>query len=292
MKRLGALGTAALVVVGLLVVVAVGAPWIAPHDPNLSDLLAAYQGPSPSHLLGTDGTGRDIASRVIWGARTSLLGPAAVIALSLAVGVPLGLAAAWRGGALDAVVARVLDVIFSLPGILLAVLTVAVFSPGLPPAVIALSIAYLPYVGRVVRSAARQQRVQPYIAALEVQGSSGLAICLRHILPNIAGLVLAQATLAFGYALIDLASLSFLGLAVQPPQADWGVLANDSSSVLQGYPGQVVYASVCIVVTVVALITLGDRLAADRPALVRRWRRRPAAAPAVVAPRPAVEEAA
>src|SRR5581483_8591074 len=101
---------------------------------------------------------RDILSRLIWGTRTSLLGPAAVVALSALAGVPLGLAAAWRGGAADAVVSRVLDVIFSLPGILLAVLAVAVFSPGLPPAVVALSVAYLPYAGRAVRGAARQQR--------------------------------------------------------------------------------------------------------------------------------------
>jgi peptide/nickel transport system permease protein len=273
-RRFGPAGLLALGVVGLFVLIAVGAPWIAPHDPTATDLLAAYRPPSGAHLLGTDATGRDIFSRLIWGARTSLVGPAAVIALSLLVGVPLGLASAWRGGWLDAVVARVLDVIFSLPGILLAVLAVAVFSPGLGPAVVALSVAYLPYVGRVVRSAARQQRVQPYVAALEVQGSSGLAICVRHILPNIAGLVLAQATLAFGYALIDLASLSFLGLAVQAPAADWGVLANDSSSVLQGHPGQIVYASIAIVAAVVALITLGDRMAGDDATVARRLRRR------------------
>lgn len=279
MSRLGPGGRVALGVVAFLALVALIAPWLAPHDPNTTDLLGAFLPPSPEHWLGTDGTGRDIAARLIFGARTSLVGPAAVIALCLLVGVPLGLASAWRGGWLDAVVSRVLDVIFSLPGILLAVLAVAVFSPGLPPAVVALSIAYLPYVGRVVRSAARAQRVQPYVAALEVQGSSGLAICLRHILPNIAGLILAQATLAYGYALIDLASLSFLGLAVQAPQADWGVLANNSSAVLQGYPGQVIYASVCIVVAVVALITLGDRLADENPSVVRRSRRRVEAAP-------------
>jgi peptide/nickel transport system permease protein len=274
MSRLGLGGRLALGVVTLFVVVALAAPWLAPHDPDTMDLLGTFLPPSPDHWLGTDDTGRDIASRLIWGARTSLAGPAAVIALCLLVGVPLGLASAWRGGWLDAVVSRVLDVIFSLPGILLAVLAVAIFSPGLPPAVVALAIAYLPYVGRVVRSAARQQRVQPYVAALEVQGSSGLTICLRHILPNIAGLILAQATLAYGYALIDLASLSFLGLAVQAPQADWGVLANNSSAVLQGYPGQVIYASICIVAAIVALITLGDRLANDNPSVLRRRRRR------------------
>jgi peptide/nickel transport system permease protein len=263
--------------------VAIAAPLLAPHDPAATDLLSAFQPPSGAHPLGTDGTGRDILSRLIWGARTSLLGPAAVIMLSLLVGVPLGLASAWRGGWLDAAAARVLDVIFSLPGILLAVLAIAVFSPGLPPAVVALAISYLPYVGRVVRSAARQQRVLPYVAALEVQGSSGIAICVRHILPNIAGLILAQATLAFGYALVDLASLSFLGLAVQPPEADWGVLANDSSAVLQGHPGQVIYASICIVVAVVSLITLGDRISGDNPGVVRRWRRRRVAAPTGVA---------
>lgn len=269
-QRLGIAGVSALTVLLVLVLMAVVAPWIAPYPPQSGSILDSYAPPSGAHWLGTDANGFDILSRLLIGARTSLLGPAAVILLSLFVGIPLALTAAWRGGLIDTVVSRVLDIVFALPGILLAILAAAVFGPGLTPAVIAIAIAYLPYVARVVRSAALQQRVQPYVAALEVQGVSGFAICVRHILPNIAGIVLAQATIAFGYALADLAALSFLGLAVQAPQADWGVLVNDQAGVRSGHSLQVIAASVLIIITVAALALLGDRVAGDDDRTLQR----------------------
>ncbi|MFE3016366.1 ABC transporter permease [Streptomyces sp. NPDC059256] len=269
--RLGIAGLIALGWIALMIATALLAPVVAPYDPDAQDLLNVYAPPGGDHLLGTDGTGRDIASRLIWGARTSLLGPALVVLLSLVIGLPLALAAAWRGGWLDAVVGRFLDIVFSLPAILLAVLAVAVFRPGPAPAVLALAVAYLPYVARVARSAALRQRAMPYIAALTVQGHSGTTICLRHLLPNISPVVGAQIPIAFASALMDLAALSFLGLAVQSPQADWGVLVNDAQAVLQGHSSQVVYAGTLIVATVVALMLLGDRLGGDtRPRRTRR----------------------
>ncbi|WP_418060599.1 ABC transporter permease [Pimelobacter simplex] len=271
---LGPVGTAALVVVVAMVLLAALAPWLAPYPVDQQDLQHPYAGPSPEHWLGTDATGRDILSRLLWGARTSLGGPALVVALSLAVGLPIGLSAAWRGGLLDAVLARVLDVIFAVPGILVAVLAVAVFEPGLAPAVIALAVAYLPYVARTARAAARAQRHLPYVEALELQGMGGLRICARHVLPNILGVVLAQVPVAFALALVDLASLSFLGLAVQAPAADWGVLVSDNAALLQGHPEQAVYAGLAIVTTVVALTFLGDRLTEGRPAARLRREKR------------------
>ncbi|XBB67053.1 ABC transporter permease [Nocardioides sp. WV_118_6] len=271
---LGPVGTAALVVVVAMVLLAALAPWLAPYPVDQQDLQHPYAGPSPEHWLGTDATGRDILSRLLWGARTSLGGPALVVALSLAVGLPIGLSAAWRGGLLDAVLARVLDVIFAVPGILVAVLAVAVFEPGLAPAVIALAVAYLPYVARTARAAARAQRHLPYVEALELQGMGGLRICARHVLPNILGVVLAQVPVAFALALVDLASLSFLGLAVQAPAADWGVLVSDNAALLQGHPEQAVYAGLAIVTAVVALTFLGDRLTEGRPAARLRREKR------------------
>jgi peptide/nickel transport system permease protein len=286
-RRLGATGMVALAFLLLVAVLAIGGSRLAPHDPDLGDILNAYAPVGPAHWLGTDINGRDTASRLIAGARTSLLGPAGVVLLSLVLGMPLALIAAWRGGTVDAIVSRVLDVIFALPGILLAILAVAVFGPGLVPAMLAIAVSYLPYVARIVRSAALQHRVRPYVTALEVQGASAFTICVRHILPNIAGLVLAQSTLAFGYALADLAALSFLGLAVQAPQADWGVLVNDQAGLQNGHAVQVVAASILISATIVALTLLGDRLAGnDEPRLQRRWRRRTngTSAPTVAAP--------
>ncbi len=275
--RLGAAGVAALTVLVLLLVTALLSPWIAPYAPQVGSILDSYASPSRAHWLGTDANGFDVLSRLMLGARTSLLGPAAVILLSLLVGLPLGLAAAWRGGWLDTLVSRTMDIVFAMPGLLFAVLAAASIGPGLRPAVVAIAISYLPYVARVVRSAALHQRVQPYVSALEVQGVSGLAICVRHLLPNIAGIVLAQATIAFGYALADLAALSFLGLAVQAPQPDWGVLVNDETGLRNGHSTQILAASILIVLTVAALAVLGDRLAGDRAATIhRRSRRRPA----------------
>lgn len=273
--RLGPVGVAALGVVLVAVVMAVAAPWIAPHDPNQSNLLEAYAPPGSSHWLGTDATGRDIASRLIYGARTSLVGPAAIVVLSLLISVPLALTAAWRGGWTAAVITRTLDVLFAIPGLLLAILAVSLFGPGLRSAVIALGIAYIPYVARLTVTAATAERRLPYVQVLSVQGIGALRISTFHIFRNIAPVLIGQATVAFAYALIDLATLSFLGLGVQAPSSDWGVLVSDRDAVLQGHPGQVTAASVLIVVTVLALFILGSRLSGEKA--IRRIRRKRAA---------------
>ena len=271
---LGPAGTVAAVFLLLVLLMAVLAPLVAPQDPNLQSLLDAYSGPSGAHLLGTDGLGRDIASRLVYGSRTSLLGPTLVVAVALAVGVPLALLAAWYGGWVNAVVARVFDLVYALPGLLLAVLAVALFGPGLMPAVVALSIAYIPFLARIVLAAARQQRVSPYVDALAVQGFGVVRITVRHILRNIGPVVLGQAAIAFGYALLDLASLSYLGLAVQAPTADWGVMVSDSNALLQGYWLPVLAPGVLIVCCVLALTVLGARISGERPQPYLRTRRR------------------
>lgn len=245
----------------LIAVIAIAAPWIAPHDPAAQDLLNPYAPASFEHWLGTDSTGRDIASRLIMGTRISLIAPVCVLLLGLALGVPLALAAAWYGGALDAVISRFLEIVFAIPAILLAVLAIAVFGTGVTPAVVALAIAYLPYIARVVRVAAVEQRERPYVAALQLQGNSSWSIILRHVLPNISPLIIAQAPVTFASALVDLSALSFLGLAVQPPDADWGALVNDSTALLAGRPTQIVCASLLIVLTVLSLMTVSNSMA-------------------------------
>jgi len=156
----------------------------------------------------------------------------------------------------------VLDVLFAFPGILLAVLVAAIFGPSLMTASLTLAVAYTPFIARVVRSAATRERAQPYIASLEVQGHPSLGICLRHLVPNVMPLIVAQATIVFGYAMVDLAAISFIGLGVQPPGTDWGLMvAGGQTGILQGYVAEAFAAGLCIVVVVVAFNLLGERLA-------------------------------
>jgi peptide/nickel transport system permease protein len=257
----GPFGLASAAVIVVAVLVTILGPVIAPQDPYLGQLSNSYVGPGPGAPLGYDGAGRDVLSRVLVGARTSMLGPFFVVLLSLAAATLLAVWTAWVGGNVDAVTSSVLNVLFAFPGILLAILATAVFGKGLQAATIALAIAYTPYAARVLRSAALRERSLLYVSALEVQGVSPLAICTRHIIPNIVPLILAQATTLFGYAMVDLAAISFLSLGVQPPFPDWGVMISENlSGAVQGYPLAALSAGVCIVVVVIAFSVLGQRL--------------------------------
>ena len=252
-------------IVGVAVFLAIFGPLLAPHDPNSSQLEFQFVGPfqAKGYPLGFDSQGRDLLSRLMVGARTSMLGPALVVLMSMALGTLISVLAAWRGGWVDSVLGTGMDILFAFPGILLAVLTAAVFGAGLAAPTIALAIAYTPYIARVLRSAAVRERARDYISAAEVQGLSSLTICGRHLIPNLAELVVAQATLVFAWAMVDLAAISFLGLGVQAPTADWGVMvATGETGVLQGYPMESLSAGICIVLVVVAVNLLGERIAA------------------------------
>ncbi|MFI1223372.1 MULTISPECIES: ABC transporter permease [unclassified Streptomyces] len=255
-----------LALVALVVLCALLAPWLAPYDPNAVDLGDALAGTTADHPLGADAAGRDTLSRLLLGARASLLGPLGVVAFSTLLGVAVGTAAAWRGGWLDSVLSRSTELVFAFPGMLLAILVISVHGEGLLAPVIALAVAYLPYVSRLTRTLVLAERMRPYVSAYRVQGHSPLSICVRHILPNIAPVVLAQATINFGYALMDLAGLSFLGLGVPPLTPDWGRMVFDGQTAIQhGYPLSAVLPCVLIVLTVVAFNVVGERWA-DRVA--------------------------
>ena len=260
-RRLGKAGTAAAIVVAIAVLAALIGPWLAPDNPDLPNLQIAWVGPAAGHLLGFDFEGRDVLSRLLAGAQSAMLGPLAVVVLAMAGGIAFALISAWRRGATDAVISSGMNVLFAFPGILLAVLATTVFGAGLTAAVVALSIAYLPYVARVLRAAALKERNQPYVHALEVQGASVPRICLAHILPNMSRVIVAQATVLFGYAMVDLAAISFLGLGVQPPAANWGVMISENEpGILQGYPLPALAAAACVVFVVIAVNVLGERL--------------------------------
>ncbi|MCG7208457.1 ABC transporter permease [Streptomyces arenae] len=248
-------------VVALAVVAAVFAPLLAPYDPDAVDPTAVFRSASAAHWLGTDDTGRDILSRILYGARPSLLAPAVVTVTAGVAGTALAVTAAWFGGWTDRAVSAFLDVLFGFPGLVLAVVAAAVFGAGLRVAVLTLSLAYLPYIGRVVRTAALRERSLPYVAALRMLGIPGWRICLRHLTPNLLPLVLAQVATSFGYALLDVAAFSFIGLGAQPPTAEWGLMvANGSSGILAGRAEQSLYAGAVVVVFVIACNLLGGAL--------------------------------
>jgi peptide/nickel transport system permease protein len=245
----------------LLILIALFGPLLAPYDPLETDVLAANQGPSFEHLLGTDSLGRDILSRLLVGARLSFLGPTIIVLLSVTFGTLIALCAAWWGGAFDATVNRILNVMFAIPGILLAVIAVAVFGPGFWAPVLALSAVFIPYIARVIKSSAMQERRRPYVEAFQLAGMHPVRINLLHILRNLLPLVLAQTTLSFGAALIDFGALSYLGLGIPQPTPEWGAMINAGrSEMLAGNMQQTLAAGTIIVLTVVAFNLLGERI--------------------------------
>lgn len=264
LRKLGPLGIAASVVLVVFVLAAALAPWIAPYDPDFPDLLSALSGPSAQHLLGADALGRDLLSRLMWGARITLLGPALVILIATVVGVVLALLAAWNRGVVDTVISWILDVLFAVPGIVFGLIAVAIFGPNLMTVVVGLSIGYIPYVARVVRGAALRERNMPYVQAAWLQGQSGFGISLRQILPNVQPIVTAQAVSSLGFAVVDLAAVSFLGLGVQPPTADLGLMVKSGfDSMLRGQAGEAITAGLAIVLIVWSITVIGDRLTSN-----------------------------
>jgi len=248
-------------IVAVMTLAAILAPLIAPYPPDQVDLGAVHAGPSAAHWLGTDALGRDLLSRLIYGARTALLGPLLVVLSSTVLGILLGLLAGWRGGWLDAVLGRIFDVVFAFPSLLIAIMAVALFGKGLVAPVIAMSIAYMPFVARLTRSLVTAERSRPYVAAYRVQGFGGGWIAFRRVLPNATPIVGAQSTLNFGYVLAELAALSFLGLGVQAPTADWGAMINEAQAgLIGGYFLPALVPAVAVVIVVVAVNVIGEEL--------------------------------
>jgi peptide/nickel transport system permease protein len=247
------------------VLIALLAPIISPHDPGATNVLDALQPPSVDHWLGTDSSGRDLLSRLIWGSQTALLGPLIVVISATTIGTLLGLLAAWNRGWPDSVIGRLVDLIFSFPSMLLALVLVAVFSPGLIAAATAVAIAFIAPVTRLVRSSALREVNAPYVEALRVGGIGPWAIGIRHLVPNLLPVIIAQSTTAFGFAMIELAGISYLGLGVQEPTPDWGtMIESGQSSIVRGYPQEALLAGGLLVAAVVSFLLIGDALS-SRP---------------------------
>jgi ABC-type dipeptide/oligopeptide/nickel transport system permease subunit len=261
-----------LLCLGVLAV-AVGAavlsPWITPFDPNATSFDAIYLRPSPAHWLGTDQLGRDLLSRVISGARSTLLGSIALLALATALGVLIGLTAAWHRGWVDTLLARVTDVMFAFPGLLFVILIIAVFDSGTVTAVVGMGLAYAPVIAKFTRAIALEELARPYVDSYRLQGVGGVALCARYVLPNMVPTLLGYLVVLFGDGLMSLATLNFLGFGSQPPSSDWGLMVEEGrAGVIQAilFPSLVPGLTIAIVVvaTNVVGVRLSDSLAVRR----------------------------
>ncbi|MEU0372907.1 ABC transporter permease [Streptomyces sp. NPDC006283] len=254
---------------GLVVPAAVFAPLLAPYAPDTIDLSSSLVGTSGEHLLGTDASGQDLLSRVLFGARSSLIAPILLLAIAALLGVTLGTVAAWRGGWADTFVSRVTDVMYAFPGLLFVVLIIAVFGAGTTTSVVGLGLAFAPTIAKYTRSVALAERSKPYIDAYRVQGMGGARICIRHLVPNLARSIAGYLVVLFGEAMMSLATLSYLGFGAQPPSSDWGLMVQEGqAAIVQGALLPALVPGTAIAAVVVAFNVVGvwaaDRLGARR----------------------------
>jgi peptide/nickel transport system permease protein len=265
--RLGPLG---VVVMLVAIVVALSAPVISPYDPLKQDLGNTLARPDRAHLMGTDNVGRDVLSRMVWGTRVSLMAGFGSVALAVATGGLLGLLAGYAGGRTDGLVMRVMDAVLSFPPLVLALALGAVLGAGLTGVVIALGVVYTPTFARLMRGQVLTITARDYVEAARALGAPGWRVAWHHVLPNAAAPIVIQASLSVAFAILAEASLSFLGLGIQPPGASWGSMINAGRGYLQQAPWIVFWPGAALFVTVVGLNFVGD---AVREALDPRLRK-------------------
>jgi peptide/nickel transport system permease protein len=254
------LAVAGLIVASLFVLMALFAPLIAPYDPAATNFGAVLQGPSAAHIMGTDDLGRDVFSRVVFGARASLEAGVLATLLALVIAVPLGLMAGYYRGWWDPVISRVSDVMLAFPFLIVAVGMAAIFGPSLRNVVIALGVAAIPWVVRVTRGEALALREQEFVRAAVANGAGDRTILARHLLPNMAGVLLVQATVWIPQAIIGEAVLSFLGLGVQPPTPSWGSMLSAAQPFISIDAWLAVWPGLAIFLATLSFNLLGDGL--------------------------------
>lgn len=249
-----------LVVLGLLVVAAVAGRTLAPHDPTAVQIPDRLQPPGLPHLFGTDELGRDILSRVLAGARVSLLVGFIAVGVSLAAGVPIGLVAGFYGGRLDDALMRFMDMVFAFPAILLAIAILAILGPGVVNAMIAIGIVYTPIFARITRGSVLSVREEVYVRAARSVGAGDLRLLRLHILPNVLAPIIVQTSLSLAFAILSEAALSFLGLGAQPPAISWGRMLADGRGFIQQAWWMALFPGLAIFVTVLAFNLVGDAM--------------------------------
>ncbi|TGE38504.1 ABC transporter permease [Desulfosporosinus fructosivorans] len=233
---------------------------ILPYDPNYSDMTKSFIWPNAQHWFGTDQLGRDMFSRILDGTKISLFVGIAAVTISLSTGVLLGALAGYRGGRTDAVIMRVMDMMLSIPSILLAIAFMAALGKGIDKAVIAIGLVSIPEYARIVRASILSVKENDYVQAAKVIGSSDTRIIMKHILPNIISLIVVRATLGISTAVLDTAALGFLGLGVQPPFAEWGDMLGRARGFIFSAPYTLIFPGIAITITVLAFNLLGDGL--------------------------------
>lgn len=245
---------------GLLLLATIFAKQLCPYDPYEQDLSAALQSPSIQHLMGTDRYGRDMLSRVIIGAQTSITSTFVLVAIITVFGTIVGIVCGYYGGVVDSIVMRMSDFCLAFPGLVFAMAVAALLGGGVSNAVIALAVISWPKYSRVARSQTLSIKNQPFIHAAVLAGNTGLQIIYKHVIPNIVGPILVTAMLDIGTMMMEIAGLSFLGLGAQPPAAEWGSMMSGGRSMIQTYPWVVLSPGFAIFISVVIFNLLGDTI--------------------------------
>lgn len=258
--RKNKLAMAGLVIIIILVLAAIFAPYITPYDYQQQNIRDAFYYPCAKYLLGTDNYGRDILTRVIYGARTSLLISLVSVAIGLLIGGLLGALAAFYSGKTDNIIMRLLDILMSIPPLLLAVAISAALGSGMFNCAIAIGVASIPLFARVLRASAMSIREQEYVEAARACDVSNFAIIMKHIIPNSLGPILVQSTLRIGESILQISSLSFIGLGVQPPIPEWGNMLAFGREYIRDFWPMVVFPGVAIMISLIAFNVLGDGL--------------------------------
>ncbi|WP_458122545.1 nickel ABC transporter permease subunit NikC [Paenibacillus sp. Z6-24] len=249
--------------------VALLAPWIAPHNPVKVDLLQKLKGPSMDHWLGTDHLGRDQLSRLIYGARISLGFAAMIFVSSLLIGIVVGAVAGYVGGWVDSILMRLCEGIMAFPNLVLVLGIVGIFGPGLMQVLLALMMVQWVYYARICRNMVVSLKERNFIAAARISGSSTWSIIRRHIIPNVQRPIVVIGTLEMGWAIMDISALSFLGLGIQPPNAEWGAMIHEGTSYIRSHPELMIYPGLLILIVVMVFNILGEALS-DKYGIAKR----------------------
>ena len=247
-----------IALIALVALVTAIFPQILPYDPYAQDLTQSFAAPSAAHWFGCDQQGRDIFSRILIGSQISLSVGSLSVAISLVVGVTLGALAGYKGGKIDTFIMRMMDIMLAVPSILLAITFMAALGKGIDKAVIAIGLVSIPEYARIVRSQILAVKSNDFVAAAQIIGDSDAKIIFRHILPNVAPSIIVRATLGISSAILDAAALGFLGLGVQPPQAEWGDMLGRGRNYIFQAPHAMIYPGFAITLTVLAFNLLGD----------------------------------
>jgi peptide/nickel transport system permease protein len=254
-NRLFVLGLCIAIV---FMVIALAAPVLAPKDPLAVDFDAKLMAPSAEHLFGTDVLGRDVFSRVLYGARTSLMTGLLVVSLALLIGLPVGLTAGYFGGRVDMFLMRVADIFLAFPPLLLPIAITAALGPGLYNALMALAISWFPWYARIVRASVISVKEELFVKSSQAMGTHPLRIMFRHVLPNATTPVVVQGSMDFGYTILAAASLSFIGMGARPPTIEWGLMISNSRSIFLEYWWTAFFPGLAIFILVWGVNLLGD----------------------------------